>query len=71
MKKHKKLIILYVYDALKYGSSKNILCIKQKSQNKLANSVGFLVIEKQLLAILVILRSMGATLLQLKAKVVT
>ena len=30
MKKHKKLIILYVYDALRYGSSENCLLHQTK-----------------------------------------
>ena len=36
MKKHKKLILLYVYDALKYGSSENC----PMHQTKIAEQIG-------------------------------
>lgn len=68
MNKHKKLIILYVYDALKYGSSENRLLHQTKIAKQLSDCCGILCDRKTVARDIGYLREYGCEIVTVKGK---
>ncbi len=68
MKKSKKLIILYVYDALKYGSSENCLLHQTKIAEQISNYCGISCDRKTVARNIKYLREYGCDIVTIKGK---
>lgn len=68
MKKHKKLIILYVYDALKYGSSENCLLHQTKIAKQITNICGIPCDRKTIARNIKYLQEYGCEIITIKGK---
>mgnify|MGYP000195427651 FL=1 len=68
MKKHKKLIILYVYDALKYGSSENCPLHQTKIAEQISKFCGISCDRKTIARNIGYLREYGCDIVTIKGK---
>lgn len=68
MNKHKKLIILYVYDALKYGSSENRLLHQTTIAKQISNFCGIPCTRKTVARNINYLREYGCEIITKKGK---
>lgn len=68
MKKHKKLILLYVYDALKYGSSENCPMHQTKIAEQIGKIFGISCDRKTIARNINYLREYGCDIVTIKGK---
>ena len=68
MKKHKKLIILYVYDALKYGSSENCPMHQTKIAEQISKFCGIPCDRKTIARNIGYLKEYGCDIVTIKGK---
>ena len=68
MKKHKKLILLYVYDALKYGSSKDFLLHQTKIAEQISKFCGISCDRKTIARNIGYLKEYGCNIVTIKGK---
>lgn len=68
MNKHKKLIILYVYDALKYGSSKEQLVHQTKIAEQISEVCGIPCSRKTVARNIDYLREYGCEIVSIRGK---
>lgn len=68
MNKHKKLIILYVYDALKYGSSENRFLHQTTIAKQISNFCGIPCTRKTVARNINYLREYGCEIITKKGK---
>ncbi len=68
MKKHKKLIILYVYDALKYGRSEKCLLHQTKIAKQITNICGIPCDRKTIARNIKYLQEYGCEIITIKGK---
>lgn len=68
MKKHKKLIILYVYDALKHGSSEDCLLHQTKIAQQISKACGISCDRKTIARNINYLREYGCEIVSIKGK---
>lgn len=68
MNKHKKLIILYVYDALRYGSSKDCLLHQTKMAQQISKYCGIPCDRRTIARNINYLRQYGCDIVTIKGK---